>query len=240
MRCKCRYCQTNLDTKDAYLQMLNKQKAYFCNNEHYNLFSEKQNQVQIQKQIEKELKAAERAKKQEQEQKEKQREKELKNEEKQRRIAEELAEKQRKKEEAASERQRKIEEKEAAVEKRKQDKNKVYYLICDIVGRKEIINTVLWKEWAIWNKVADNEHIGRYLEENKSFLTSMVAKIDNNEYLRIRYLSGILKNNLGDFKKNSTVTESKRQVVQIDETFYEPVQTRNNKRRSLEDLEDEF
>ena len=41
--CKCRYCQTKIDTKDAYLVMNGKQKAYFCNEEHYHLLvSEKE------------------------------------------------------------------------------------------------------------------------------------------------------------------------------------------------------
>ena len=75
MRCKCRYCQSNLDTKDAYCKILNKKNAYFCNNEHYDLLLKQQKQAETQKQIEKELKAAERAEKQEQEKREKQREK---------------------------------------------------------------------------------------------------------------------------------------------------------------------
>ena len=36
--CKCRYCQTNTNTDDAYMSMIGKLKAYFCNEEHYNLF----------------------------------------------------------------------------------------------------------------------------------------------------------------------------------------------------------
>ena len=40
-----------------------------------------------------------------------------------------------------------------------EDKDRVYYLICDIMGEKEIINTILYKEWQVWNKVADNQKI---------------------------------------------------------------------------------
>ena len=44
-----------------------------------------------------------------------------------------------------------------AEEKRKkkaaEDKDRVYRLICDIMGEADIISTALYKEWAIWNKV---------------------------------------------------------------------------------------
>lgn len=122
-------------------------------------------------------------------------------------------------------------------EKASADKDKVYRLICDIIGRKEIINTVLWKEWAQWNKVASNEKIGQYLEENKFYLISLISRLDNVEFNRIRYLSTILKNKLGDFKPNTKEIEKPK--IQIDETFYVST-TNNNKRRSLADLEDEF
>ena len=218
MRCKCRYCQINLDTKDACLQMIDKKRAYFCNEEHYDLLLKKIEQEEIAKQKRKEEEAAERQRKRE----------------------EEVDKQKRKREEAAAERQRKREEEAKAVEIRKQHKDKAYYLICDIIGRKEIINTLLWAEWKIWNKVADNERIGQYLEENKEYLISVIARLKNDELQRIRYLSAILKNNLGDFKIMETLSESKKQSVKVDDTFYEPIQTKNNKRRSLADLEDEF
>ena len=134
------------------------------------------------------------------------------------------------------------EEKAAAeregIEQRKAAKDKAYWLICEIIGRKEIINTKLWKEWVIWNKVATNEAIGNYLEENKNYLISVVSKIADVELYRINYLSSILKNNLGDYKTNTKTTE--KHQVKVDNTFYQPVVTNNNKRRSLADLEDEF
>lgn len=125
----------------------------------------------------------------------------------------------------------------ARKEKAAADKDKAYRLICDIIGRKEIINTALWKEWLQWNKVASNEVIGQYLEENKSYLISVVSRLDNVEFNRIRYLSTILKNKLGDFKAKAK--EIPKPKIQVDETFYAPT-TNNNKRRSLADLEDEF
>ena len=53
-------------------------------------------------------------------------------------------------------------------EKGKMDKDKVYSLVCEIIGRKEIINTALYKEWQSWNMVASNEIIYQYLEENSN------------------------------------------------------------------------
>ena len=126
----------------------------------------------------------------------------------------------------------------AKKEKIATDKDRVYRLICDIIGKREILNSILWKEKMVWNKVASDEIIGQYLEENKEYLTNAISRLDNVEYNRIRYLSAILKNSLGDFKPK--VKEEAKPKTQVDETFYEPVTTRNNKRRSLADLEDEF
>ena len=125
----------------------------------------------------------------------------------------------------------------AKKEKAAADKDKAYYLICEIIGRKEIINTALWKEWAVWNQVASNEVIGRYLEDNKKYLVDTISRLDNVEFNRIRYLSTILKNKLGDYKPKAKEVEKPK--VQVDETFYAPITTRNNKRRSLADLEDD-
>lgn len=134
-----------------------------------------------------------------------------------------------------------IEEYEAE-ERRKEkaatDKDKTYRLICEIIGRKGIINTVLWKEWAIWNQVATNEVIGQYLEENKNYLINAISKIKDTEFDRIRYMSAIIKNHIGDYKIKSKVVEKPQ--VKVDNTFYQPVVTNNNRRRSLADLEDEF
>lgn len=134
------------------------------------------------------------------------------------------------------------EEKEAAervrIEKYKADKDKAYWLICEIIGRKEIINTALWKEWKEWNKVASNETIGHYLEENKTYLIGAISRIDDVELFRIKYLSAILKNKLGDYKVKAK--EAEKPKIKVDETFYGFNSSNNNKRRSLADLEDEF
>ena len=116
-------------------------------------------------------------------------------------------------------------------EKEAADKDKVYRLICDIIGRKEIINTVLWKEWQIWNKVADNEKIGCYLEENKDYLSDVISRLENVEFNRIRYLSSILKNNLGDYKpkkKEVRIEMQKQESVEMRDDF--GIRTNNKKK----------
>ena len=135
--------------------------------------------------------------------------------------------------EAEEERKRKVAE----------DKDKVYRLICNIMGVPEIINSALFKEWVEWNKVADNVKIAKYLEENKDYLTSTISRIENKIYNRIRYLSAILKNSLGDYRPkvvNTTVSVQPK-VVTVDETIYDTTPTNTRKRRrSLDDLEDEI
>lgn len=119
-----------------------------------------------------------------------------------------------------------------------EDKDRVYYLICDIMGEKEIINTTLFKEWQVWNKVADNAKIAKFLEENKENLTLSITRLGGYEYARIRYLSTIIRNKIKDFKPKAEGVEKPKVVVE--ETIYEAPTQSLNKRRSLADLEDMF
>lgn len=122
--------------------------------------------------------------------------------------------------------------------KTEEDKNRVYRLVCDIMGEKEIISTALYKEWVVWNKVADNSKIAKYLDENRDYLTSVIARLSSSEYARIRYLSVIIRDKIKAFAPKVEVKEVPKVVVE--ETIYEaPAQT-VNKRRSLDDLEDMF
>lgn len=135
--------------------------------------------------------------------------------------------------------QSEFESEEERKKKATEDKNKVYRLICDILGEREIINTALYKEWAIWNKVADNEKISKYLEENKDYLTSALSRVHSSEYARIRYLSTIIRDKIKAFVPRVEVVE----VVQpkaVETTFYEIGDVVHKPtRRSLDDLEDE-
>ena len=127
--------------------------------------------------------------------------------------------------------------------KYKEDKDKVYYLICDMFGY-EIINTKFFDEWSLWNKLQSNENIYKYIRENEDYLQEICDRPFDGEYPKIRYFSAVLKNSLRDFKPNSKVRvdvdDKPKQKVQIDETIYEAPIHSLNKRRSLNDLEDMF
>lgn len=130
---------------------------------------------------------------------------------------------------------------EAEEERKKkvaEDKDRVYRLICDIMGVSEVLNTALWKEKLEWNKAFSDEFIAKYLEEKKDYLSSAIARLSGTEYAKIRYISAVLKNSLRDFKPKVEVVEKPRVVV--DETIYEAPTQSLNKRRSLADLEDMF
>ena len=109
---------------------------------------------------------------------------------------------------------------ESRKKKAKEYKDKVYRLICEIMGEKEIINSILYKEWAVWNKVADNEKISKYLEENRDYLSSVIGRLNSSEFARIRYLSTIIKDRIKEFVPR---VEEKPAVV-VDDNFelFEP------------------
>lgn len=127
---------------------------------------------------------------------------------------------------------------EAEEERKKkvaEDKDRVYRLICDIMGEKEIISTALFKEWQVWNKVADNAKIAKYLEENKEYLTSVMSRIGSSEYGCIRYLSAIIRDKIKAFvPKTVEVAPPKVVVEEHYETKYKP-----KARQALLDLEED-
>ena len=84
----------------------------------------------------------------------------------------------------------------AGTSKQQIDKDRMYWLICDIIGRKEIINTALWSERKVWRTIATDEILAAYLEQNKDYLSEMLSRIEDKEFNRIRYLSSIIKNNI--------------------------------------------
>ena len=119
-----------------------------------------------------------------------------------------------------------------------EDKDRVYRLVCDIMCEKDIINTALYKEWQVWNKVANNEKIAKYLEENEEYLTSVMTRLGSSEYARIRYLSAIIRDKIKGFVPK--VVEAEKPKIVVEEIIYETPTYTLNKRRSLEDLEDMF
>ena len=121
-------------------------------------------------------------------------------------------------------------------ERRKQLHYKVCELFSEILGVVKITNTTLYKEKAELNEVYSDEMIISYLEENKNWLTTSVSKLSGNIYGKIRYVSVILRNKLGDYKPQTVV----RQAVtpKIQDEHYE-TKFKLKQRRGFEDLEDD-
>lgn len=120
--------------------------------------------------------------------------------------------------------------------KYKEDKDKVYYLICDMFGY-EIQNTKFFDEWVLWNKLKSNEIIYKYLRENEDRLQEICDRSFDTEYQRIRYFSAVLKNSLRDFVPKAEVQPVEKPRVVVEEhyeTKYKP-----KERRALEDLEED-
>lgn len=117
-----------------------------------------------------------------------------------------------------------------------EDKDKVYRLICDIMGEQEIISTALYKEWAIWNKVADNAKLACYLEENQAMLTASIARLTSTEYAKIRYISTIIRDKIKTFKPKPKTEQYEPQVeiYGVGQVNYKPREAR----RGLDFLEE--
>lgn len=122
-------------------------------------------------------------------------------------------------------------------EKKKADKIRRDDLIAEIFGY-QVINSALYKEMSVINKVANDSKIADYLAENKAYLHSVMQRDFSSEYGKIRYFSTIIKNNIKDFKPK--VVEVVRPKVVVEETIYETPTHTLNKRRSLADLEDDL
>lgn len=81
--------------------------------------------------------------------------------------------------------------------------------------------------------MASNETIANYLEENKKYLIDTISNLKDVESGRIKYLSAILMNKLGDYKPKSNII-----TINIQEEHYE-TRYKNKARIALEDLEEE-
>lgn len=137
------------------------------------------------------------------------------------------------------EKQRKIEETKKSKEEAKQKKiDYVYEEIADIFGYR-IQNSALFKEMKLWRGICNDEKILAYLQEHKNYITNAIGRLDSNEYARVRYLSAILKNSLGDYKVKTTLQTVIKPEVNFE--MYEPTSSNKTrvKRRGLSCIEDE-
>lgn len=142
------------------------------------------------------------------------------------------------------EKERQIEEQKAASAARKAKRDAVYDELCDIFGY-EVQNTVLFTEWILWNKLADDEKILAYLKEHKDYIKGATARASGTEYAKIRYMSAILKNNLKDY---SNSRGQRVQLPVVDDAMpkessfvlFEPVKENKKVRKSFAELEDDL
>lgn len=142
------------------------------------------------------------------------------------------------------EKERQIEEQKAASAARKAKRDAVYDELCDIFGY-EVQNTVLFTEWILWNKLADDEKILAYLKEHKDYIKGATARASGTEYSKIRYMSAILKNNLKDY---SNSRGQRAQLTVVDDAMpkessfvlFEPVKENKKVRKSFAELEDDL
>ena len=142
------------------------------------------------------------------------------------------------------EKERQIEEQKAASAARKAKRDAVYDELCDIFGY-EVQNTVLFTEWILWNKLADDEKILAYSKEHKDYIKGATARASGTEYAKIRYMSAILKNNLKDY---SNSRGQRAQLPVVDDAIpkessfvlFEPVKENKKVRKSFAELEDDL
>ena len=142
------------------------------------------------------------------------------------------------------EKERQIEEQKAASAARKAKRDAVYDELCDIFGY-EVQNTVLFTEWILWNKLADDEKILAYLKEHKDYIKGATARASGTEYAKIRYMSAILKNNLKDY---SNSRGQRAQLPVVDDAMpkessfvlFDPVKENKKVRKSFAELEDDL
>ncbi len=128
---------------------------------------------------------------------------------------------------------------EARKKKASEDKDRVYYLICDMFGY-EIQNTKFFAEWALWNKLKSNEIIYKYIRDNETYLQQVCDKPYKNEHSKIMYFSAILKNSLRDYTPKAEVQISKNSTSAFE--LFEPVVERQPKfeEQVLYDVEDDL
>ena len=113
-------------------------------------------------------------------------------------------------------------------------------MFCEILGVNGITNTALWKEKAEINKVFSDNVIVAYLEENKDYLMNAVGRLNGGIYGKIRYVSVVLRNKLGDFKPKVKGNQKDSSLSQQTSDFilFNNVNKNKHERKSFAELED--
>ena len=113
-------------------------------------------------------------------------------------------------------------------------KNNTYSVIYEIFGRR-VTNTILFKEIGELDKIYTYKTILSYLNDNKTYLESVMSKDFSSEYAKIRYFTAILKNNLSDYKEEKKIPD-KQISIDIPKDNYKP----RNRKKSLVEFEEEI
>lgn len=109
--------------------------------------------------------------------------------------------------------------------------DRVCELFAEILGVTKITNTALYKEKSELNEVYTDDVIISYLEENKDWMITSVSRLNGGVYGKIRYVSVILRNKLGDYKPKVIVKEEKPVSSQIETEIRDDVGLRVNKKK---------
>lgn len=132
----------------------------------------------------------------------------------------------------------KIEEGLKAKERGKKLHNKVCALFAEILGVKSITNTILYKEKAEINKAFSDETIIAYLEDNKEWIMKVASRLNGSEYGKIKYISTILKNKLGDYQPRVNTKTPTCNYYCADEHY--ETKFKLKPRKALLDFEEEY
>lgn len=112
----------------------------------------------------------------------------------------------------------------------------------DDIFQYEVRNTALYKEWAVWNRLANDHELFCFLRDKYHLVRKSMRREFSSEYGRIRYFSAFIKNQIADYKNaiKKRVQPQEPKTVEIDFEFYEPKRQKKKARKGLADIEEEI
>lgn len=91
---------------------------------------------------------------------------------------------------------------------------------------------MLKREVKNWEKLANRKKILAYLQENESWLTSLMSKEFSSDFNRVRYYSVVVSSKLHDYKGSQKEEVVQTQERVVDEDYIMPVnRKKKNERR---------
>lgn len=116
-------------------------------------------------------------------------------------------------------------------------RDELYEQLNAIFG-KIVTHTVLYKEFDYLGSIYGYELMLAYIKQEYQYLCMVMSRDFSNDYNRIRYLSAIFKNHLGDFEvPKEEIKEIKKEVeVEFYENKVKPKKEKRGLESVLEDL----